>query len=130
MVNTHKKCDALKLLMEYRPTLWRKSALEAVSGHNSKSHSACVEQIKLTRELIESLKSDERLGVKLYWVIFATFMTDKQPLDIDEILAVIDAKYEHIPRRTYFRLKKRAIEMLGNRMTEMAKHSFHEKIAI
>jgi len=124
------KCGALKLLIEYRPTLWRKSALEAVSGSNNKPLAACVEQIRLTNELVETLKNEKRIGAKLYWVIFATFMTDKQPLDIDEILADIAAKYEHIPRRTYFRLKKRAVEMLGCYMEEMARQDYQNELAI
>jgi len=123
------KCGALKLLTEYRPALWRKSALEAVSGSNNKPLVACMEQIRLTTGLVETLKNEKRIGVKLYWVIFATFMTDKQPLDIDEILADIAAKYEHIPRRTYFRLKKRAVEMLGCYMEEMARQDYQDKIA-
>ena len=118
MAKTQKQSAALKLLTEYRPALWRKSAFEAVPGSKSKAHLVCLEQIRLTQELAEALKADERLGEKLYRIIHVTYMTDKQPGDVDEILDDIAGRYGRVPRRTYFRLKKRAIEIMDARMEE------------
>ena len=127
MEKTQKQSGALKLLAEYRSVLWRKSALETVPGSKRKALSFCLEQISLTQELAEALKSDNRLGEKLYRIIHATFMTGKQPGNVDEILDGITGNYEHIPRRTYFRLKKRAIEIMDARLKEIAARSFQEK---
>ena len=121
MKNPNQQNKALKLLKEYRPALWRKSTLEAVPRTNSLSLTACLEQIQLTQALVESLKNDIRLGEKMFWIIRATFMTDKQPGDIDDILNDIAVKYEHVPRRTYFRLKKQALERLNERIETIAR---------
>jgi hypothetical protein len=117
---------ALKLLTEYRPVLWRKTVLEAVSGDKNKKNKAlyaCLEQIALTQELVQALKTNKRLGEKLYWVIYVTFMTDKQPGDVEEMLACVDENYGYISRRTYFRLRKRAIEIINAHLEEMAVQS-------
>lgn len=115
MEKDYKQSNALELLLRYRPELWRKTTLEAVSGIHNESLLVCLEQLYATQKLVETLKSDERLGEKMYWIIQATFMTEKQPKNIDDILDDIAARCAHIPRRTYFRLKKRAIEMLDYR---------------
>ena len=129
MIQTQKQSGALKLLTEYRSVLWRKSAFEAVPGSKSKALSSCLAQINLTQELTEALKADDRLGEKLYRIIYATYMTDKQPGDVDEILDDIAGRYGRVPRRTYFRLKKRAIEIMDARMEETAAQSFQNKTA-
>ena len=104
---------ALKILKGYRAVLCRKTALEAVYRANDEALLVCLEQIQLTNELVDSLKSDTQKSKKMYWIIYATFMTDKQLSNVEEILGTIAEKYERIPRRTYFRLKKQAIERLN-----------------
>ena len=130
MTNVQHQNKALELLVKYRPTLWRKATLEAVPRSKHKALPVYMEEISLTQKLVESLKEDKRLGEKLYWIIHSTYMTDKQPCDIDEILADIAVKYGCIPRRTYFRLKKRAVEILDNRLEEMAAQYSEEKAAV
>jgi len=111
--------NAQKLLLEYRPALWRKSLLETVPGIGNKALSACVEQMNFTQELAETLRSNRLLGEKLYWIIYASYLTDRQPVDVGEILDHIAEKHGHIPRSTYFRLKGRAIGMMDDRLNEM-----------
>jgi len=118
MVKHKQQNRALKLLKEYRAALWRKAALEVIPGTNNKSLSVCIEQIQLTKDLVETLKSDVQLGEKMIWILHATFMTDKQPGDIEEILTAIAVRHRRIPRRTYFRLKKQAIERLNDYLEE------------
>ena len=117
--------DAQKLLHEYRPAVWRKSLLEAVPGIGQKALDACMEQMRFTQELAQTLRSNRLLGEKLYWIIYASYLTDRQPIDVGEILDYIAQEHESIPRRTYFRLKVRAIQMLDDRLKEMA----NEKLA-
>ena len=119
MTKTRRQSNAQKLLREYRPALWRKSTLETVPGVKHNALSICVAQICLTQELVETLKADKLLGEKMYRIIRAAYMTDKQPHDVEEILADIAKKYGYIPRRTYFRLKKRAVEMMDSRLEAM-----------
>ena len=114
---------AHKLLQEYRCTLWRKMALEDVFGSGSKALNDCKQRIAFTQELVDALRNNRRAGNRLYWVIFATYMTTTKPSDIDAVLSNIEAKYETIPRRTYFWLKKRAISILDKHLEEQAKNS-------
>ena len=111
--------NAQKLLSEYRPAIWRKSVLEAVPGIGESALEACVEQMRFTQELTQTLRTNKLLGEKLYWIVYASYLTDKQPGDIEDILSFIAEKHKHIPRRTYFRLRGRAIQMLDDRLEEM-----------
>ena len=117
----NKKTDsqAYKLLLEYRITSWRKSALEAVPGMQSKALSACRKQINFTDNLVAALKGNKRFGDKLYWIIYITYMSNRQPCDVSEILSDVAQKCEHIPRRTYFWLRNRAIAIMDNRLAEL-----------
>jgi len=99
--------------------------LEAVPGIGQKALDACMEQMRFTQELAQTLRSNRLLGEKLYWIIYASYLTDRQPIDVGEILDYIAQEHESIPRRTYFRLKVRAIQMLDDRLKEMA----NEKLA-
>ena len=64
-----------KLLEEYRHTLWRKMALESVAGIWPQTLADCKSRIGFTQELVEILRGNKRLGKKLYWIIFITYMT-------------------------------------------------------
>ena len=112
--------NAQKLLQEYRPAIWRKSMLEAVPGIGQKALESCMEQMKFTQELAQTLRNNKLLGEKLYWIVYASYLTDKQPIDVDEILSEIAKNHGHIPRRSYFRLRGRAIQMLDERLEEMS----------
>ena len=111
---------AQKLLLEYRPTVWRKSVLEAVPGTGHKALQACIEQMRLTQELVAVLRNDKLLGKKLYWIISATYMTERQLGSVDEILDHLAKNHEYIPRRTYFRLRGRAISILDSHLEGLA----------
>ena len=123
MIETQPKSPTQKLLSEYRHAIWRKAALEAVPGVGQKALEPCIEQICLTHELVATLQSNRRVGEKLYWIIFASYLTDRQPCDVEEILSDIARLYEAIPRRTYFRLKARAIEIMDDRLCKMNEDS-------
>ena len=114
------KSKAQMLLFEYRPAIWRQAAFESVSGTENKVVQICKEQLRFTNEIVEMLRSNKLLGEKLYWIIYVSYMTERQPGNIEDILAGIAQKYGHIPRRTYFRLKRRAIKMIDDLLIEIA----------
>ena len=109
-----------KLLLEYRPTTWREAVLETMPGISAKALQACKEQMQHTHELVQSLRRNKRLGEKLYWIIYASYLTEQQPANVEKILSDIAAMYKYIPRRTYFRLKGRAINMMNDFLNERA----------
>lgn len=122
MKKNEQKSRAHKLLLEYRPTIWRKAMLETIPATGENALQACVAQIQLTQELAQSLRlrSNKQLGERLYWIIYVSYLTDQQPANVEKILSDIATMYKHIPRRTYFRLKGRAISMMDNFLNEMA----------
>ena len=119
MISDQFQSKAQKLLLEYRPNLWRKSVLETVPEVGGNALQACVNQIQLTQRLAEMLRNNH-LGEKLYWIIYASYMTVRQPCDVVEILAVIAEKHERIARSTYFRLKERAIRIMDEQLKAIA----------
>jgi len=110
---------ALELLQEYRIITWRKSLLETAPSSKQKALGAYERQINFTKELTEVLFNDKKLGKKLYWVIYLTYMTKRQPEGIEEILENIPEKIGRIPRSSYFRLRGRALEILNNHLSEL-----------
>ena len=129
MNESHPHSRAEKLLLEYRLAGWRKSALESIpnlsqpqtfetcqrnpsTGQNALID--CIKQLRFIEELVEALRDGKPLGEKLYWVIHATYMTMRQPGDVNEILDEISKNHKRIPRSTYFRLKGLAISMLDD----------------
>jgi len=119
MARNQSQSKAHKLLLEYRPIVWRKSVLESAPGIGSNALQVCINQIKFTQELAEMLRNSN-LGAKLYWIIYASYMTVQQPCDVAEILSHIAEKYERIPRSTYFRLRERAIRMMDEHLEKVA----------
>jgi hypothetical protein len=99
--------------------MWRKSVLETVPGIGHKALQACLERIHATHELVLMLRRNNRLGEKLYWIIYVSYMTDRQPGDVVEILDELAQKHGRIPRSTYFRLRERAIKLLDVYIEEM-----------
>ena len=118
------RSNAETLLREYRDAILRKSTFEFMPGVGNNVLQACAEQLRFTQELVAKLRNHKLLGEKLYWIIFVSYMTAHQPKNIEEILSDIAQKYEHIPRRTYFRLKGRAISMMDEYLTKMATEKF------
>jgi len=69
--------------------------------------------------LVGLLRNSKFSGEKLYRIIYASYMTEQQMGDTEEILSYIAQHYERIPRRTFFRLRGRAISMLDEMLKEM-----------
>jgi len=118
LTKNKQQSTAQKLLLEYRPTIWRKAMLETIPGTGDKALQACTEQIQLIQALTQSLRKNKQLGEKLYWIIYASYLTEQQPENVDKILSDIAAMYKHVPRRTYFRLRGRAISMMNDILNE------------
>jgi hypothetical protein len=114
MTDRETNINAKEHLMEYRHTMWRIKALESVVGAESEALERNKSQVRFTQELVELLRDNKLLGEKLYRIIFASYMTLREPGDVDEILSNIKKEYKNIPRRTYFRLRARALEILDD----------------
>ena len=107
---------AKKLLLEYRPTLWRKMAIEATVGTKGEDFQSCVKNIEFVKEAVQKLRNHRLLGDKLYWIIYITYMTEKQPKENAEILLSVAEKCGVIPRSSYFRLRNQAIDMIDREL--------------
>jgi len=78
---------------------------------NQEMLSNCTKQLKFLQTLLESLRKTPRIGEKMYWIIYCTYLCDLDPAQdgIDAILMEIANQYEVISRTTYFRLRYKAI---------------------
>lgn len=119
MANDKAGGKARKLLLGYRPTKLRRVALKTVMGDGGDVLDVCEKQLNLVNELMEILRGHKLFGDKLYWVIFCTYMTERQPHDTGEILTDIESNCEYIPRSSYFRYRARAIKMLDDHLMKL-----------
>jgi len=77
LTNNKQQSRTQRLMLEYRPTVWRKAVLETIPGTGDKAIEACIEQIRHTQELVQSLRRNKRLGEKLYWIIYSAYLTEQ-----------------------------------------------------
>ena len=122
--------SAQQLLLAYKPTTWLQAALKTVPGVSPQALQDCAEQISFTHQLVHSLRSNKRLGDKLYWVIFTTYMTDHRTESVNDILAHIAKIHTPIPRSTYFRLRNRAVSILNVNIDHIKKQPLEKNAPI
>jgi len=116
LTKEQQQSNAQKLLTEYRPTIWRKLVLETIPVTGQMALKTCLKRIRFTQDLVAMLRKDKLLGEKLYWIIFSTYMTERQLGSIEAILDYLVQNYGYVPRRTYFRLRGRAIDILDSHL--------------
>ena len=104
------------LLQEYRTVLLRKSALESIPGTGIKALDACNNQISFTQGLVEILRNNGTWGELQFSIISESYMTYKQPIDVDEILSVLEKTHGFISRSSYFRQRQQAITALDEQL--------------
>ena len=109
--------DIYTLLWEYREAmilmpLWQERQVDQERLGN------CNQLLKAIQTLVESLRKTPRIGEKMYWIIYCTYLSDLDPAQdgIEAILKDIAQQFEYIPRTTYFRLKDKAITELERKL--------------
>jgi len=115
--------QAQSLLQEYRTVLWRKSALESIPGTGIKALDTCNKQISFTQRLVEILRNNGTWGEVQFSIISETYMTHKQPIDVDEILTAVVEKHGVMSRSFYFKQRQLAIAALDEQLEIMSNSS-------
>jgi len=92
--------------------LWQEEQIDQEMLNN------CNKRLKVVQNLVESLKKTPRIGKKMYWIIYCTYLSDLDLSQdgVDAILMEIARQYKPIPRTTYFRLKDKAIAELERKI--------------
>lgn len=63
--------------------------------------------------LVDLIRNYHPYGEQYYWILYYTYLSPKKPECTDEILELLSARGYAIPRRTYFRRRKEAVETLA-----------------
>lgn len=63
--------------------------------------------------LVELIRNHHPYGEQYYWILYYTYLSPKKPECTDHILDLLSGQGCPIPRRTYFRKRKAAVETLA-----------------
>ena len=96
-----------RLLMNYRMML-----------HMSMMKGTCDNRrlLMLIINAMEELKKVSLLSSKhekMYWILFYTYLTPREPMSMDEVIEMINKLHGAMSRDSYYRLKRLAIRMLS-----------------
>ena len=89
-----------------------------LSGCNIEHQARCIERshkmLKLLDSAVTLLRSKHKNGEPYYWVLYYTFFSPQQLLNIEEIIENLRPHIRYISYRTYYRKRHEAIDALGS----------------
>jgi len=81
-------------------------------------HAKCIERsnkmLKMLETAIEILRSKHKFGESYYWVLYFTYLSPQELSSVHEVIDTLLPHVRNISYRTYYRLRKEAIEALGS----------------
>ncbi len=63
--------------------------------------------------LVDLIRNYHPYGEQYYWILYYTYLSPKKPECTDEILELLADQGFAVPRRTYYRKRKEAVETLA-----------------
>lgn len=89
-----------------------------LSGSNIEHHAKCIERshrmLKLMESAVELLRNKHKSGEAYYWLLYYTFLSPQQLLNVDEIIEKMRPHVRDISYRSYYRKRREAIEALSS----------------
>jgi len=76
----------------------------------------CAKYLHMVDTAVGKLRESKRKSdKKRYWVLYFTFLSQRRPASVTEIIENISDKFgiKTIPSRTYYRLKAQGVEVVG-----------------
>ncbi len=81
-------------------------------------HAKCIERshrmLKLLETAVEILRTKHKYGESFYWILYYTFLSPQQLLNVDETIEKLQPHIRNISYRTYYRKRQEAIEALSS----------------
>ena len=107
-----------KILSRYQTVLMRKIALEGLDDMIvfNQELKECAKYLHMVDTAVGELRESKRKSdKKRYWVLYFTFLSQRRPASVTEIIENISDKLgvKNMPSRTYYRLKAQGIEAIG-----------------
>lgn len=89
--------------------LWD-SKLEAHARGLQKSY----EMLKLLDNTVDLMRSKHYRGEEYYWILYYTYLSPQMLGNVDEIVEILRPHMRDVSRRTYYRKRREAIEILSS----------------
>lgn len=70
--------------------------------------------LQLIDSSVELLRTKHKMGEIYYWVLYYAFLSPQQLEDVEEILEKLRPHIRNISRRTYYRRRDEAVEILSS----------------
>ena len=88
-----------------------------LGGTELEHHAQCIERshkmLTLVQNAVELLRTRHKNGEIYYWLLYYTYLSPQQFRNTEEIIEQLQPYIRDISMPTYYRWKKKAIEMLG-----------------
>ena len=70
--------------------------------------------LKMIETALDILRRKQNNGEDYYWILYYTYISEKPYRRIDDIIRKVEEKTDFLSWKRYYKLKKEAIETLGN----------------
>ena len=88
-----------------------------LSGTDIEQHARSIERsnkmLTLINNSVSLLRAHHKSGEVYYWVLYYTFLSPQKLNNVEEILDQLRPHVQHISFRTYYRLRREAVETLS-----------------
>ena len=81
-------------------------------------HTECIERshkmLKLLENSVDLLRTKHKHGESYYWILYYTFLSPQQLRSVEEIIEKLRPYIRDVSLRTYYRMRKDAVEVLSS----------------
>ena len=111
--------DTWMLLRKYRDVVWSlelsvQQARRKFQIEFGSSIERSYQMLKLMENAVNLLRNKHKFGEAYYWILYYSFLSPQQYRNVDEIIEELRPHIRDISRRTYYRKRKEAIEVLSS----------------
>lgn len=89
-----------------------------LGGTRIESHAKCIERsnqmLKLLNHALELMRTRHKNGETYYWLLYYTFLSPQQLENVEEIVEQLRPHLRDISVPTYYRKRKKAVEVLSS----------------
>ena len=71
------------------------------------------QMLRLMENAVNLLRNKHKFGEAYYWILYYSFLSPQQYRNVDEIIEELRPHIRDVSRRTYYRKRKEAIEVLS-----------------
>jgi hypothetical protein len=88
------------------------------AGTRLEHQAKCIERsnkmVKMLEAAVDILRAKHKYGEPYYWVLYYTYLSPQELESVNDVVETLQPHLKHISYRTYYRLRREAIEALGS----------------